>query len=63
MALFERTPQPGTPYLMAGVLSLWAFLHCYELSDDNYKFEKTYSLDDQYYESESEESGARPVYN
>ena len=31
MGLFERTPVPGAPYLLACVLSLWAFLHCYEL--------------------------------
>ena len=31
MALFERTPVPGAPYLLACVLSMWAFLHCFEL--------------------------------
>ena len=31
MGLFERTPVPGAPYLLACVLSLWAFLHCFEL--------------------------------
>ena len=31
MGLFERTPVPGAPYLLACILSLWAFLHCYEL--------------------------------
>jgi len=31
MALFEKSPLPGAPYLVAGVLSFWAFLHCYEL--------------------------------
>lgn len=31
MALFENTPVPGAPYLLACVLSMWAFLHCFEL--------------------------------
>ena len=31
MGLFERTPVPGAPYLLACLLSLWAFLHCFEL--------------------------------
>ena len=31
MGLFERTPVPGAPYLLACILSLWAFLHCFEL--------------------------------
>ena len=31
MALFEDSPQPGAPYLVASFLSLWAFLHCFEL--------------------------------
>ena len=31
MGLFERSPIPGAPYLLAGVLSMWALLHCFEL--------------------------------
>ena len=31
MGLFEKSPLPGAPYLIACMLSLWAFLHCYEL--------------------------------
>jgi DHA1 family tetracycline resistance protein-like MFS transporter len=31
MALFENTPVPGAPYLLACILSMWAFLHCFEL--------------------------------
>ena len=31
MAIFEGTPVPGAPYLCAAVLTLWAFLHSYEL--------------------------------
>jgi MFS transporter, DHA1 family, tetracycline resistance protein len=31
MGLYEHHPMPGGPYLLASVLSLWAFLHCYEL--------------------------------
>ena len=34
MALFEDTPQPGAPYLMAAVISFWAFLHSFELPVD-----------------------------
>jgi MFS family permease len=30
-ALFENTPIPGAPYLLACFLSFWAFLHCFEL--------------------------------
>ena len=31
MGLYEHHPLPGGPYLLACILSLWAFLHCYEL--------------------------------
>ncbi len=31
MGLYEHHPLPGGPYLLANVLALWAFLHCYEL--------------------------------
>lgn len=31
MGLYETHPMPGAPYLLASMLSLWAFLHCYEL--------------------------------
>lgn len=31
MSLFERTPLPGAPYLVAAFISVWAFLHCFEL--------------------------------
>lgn len=31
MSLFENTSKPGAPYLLAGILTLWSFLHCYEL--------------------------------
>ncbi len=34
MALFEDTPQPGAPYLMAAIISFWAFLHSFELPED-----------------------------
>jgi hypothetical protein len=30
-ALYENTPVPGAPYLLACALSFWAFLHCFEL--------------------------------
>lgn len=33
MGLFDHAPQPGAPYLLASLLSLWAFLHCFELPD------------------------------
>lgn len=31
MSLFEHSPQPGAPYLLSAFLSLWAYLHCFEL--------------------------------
>jgi hypothetical protein len=31
MALFEDSVTPGAPYLVASFLSLWAFLHCFDL--------------------------------
>lgn len=31
MSLFEYSPLPGAPYLVAAVLSIWSFLHCFEL--------------------------------
>jgi hypothetical protein len=31
MALFEKSTQPGAPFVLASLLSLWAFLHCFEL--------------------------------
>jgi hypothetical protein len=31
MSLFENTPLPGAPYLVAAFISIWAFLHCFEL--------------------------------
>jgi DHA1 family tetracycline resistance protein-like MFS transporter len=31
MGLYEHHPLPGGPYLLASVLALWAFLHCYQL--------------------------------
>ena len=31
MALFEDTPLPGAPYLVAAFISMWSFLHCFEL--------------------------------
>ena len=31
MSLFEDTPLPGAPYLVAAFLALWGFLHCFEL--------------------------------
>ena len=31
MGLFEHSPQPGAPFLLASIMSLWAFLHCFEL--------------------------------
>jgi MFS family permease len=31
MSLFEDTPLPGAPYLVAAFISIWAFLHCFEL--------------------------------
>jgi DHA1 family tetracycline resistance protein-like MFS transporter len=34
MALFENGSLPGAPYLVSSVLSLWAFLHSYELPID-----------------------------
>jgi ABC-type antimicrobial peptide transport system permease subunit len=43
MALFENTPFPGAPYVLASLLSFWSFLHCFELHDD---FEVEYSKHD-----------------
>lgn len=34
MGLFEHSPQPGAPFMLAGMLSLWAFLHCFELPSE-----------------------------
>lgn len=34
MSLFEHSPSPGAPFILATMLSLWAFLHCYELPPD-----------------------------
>lgn len=34
MGLFELSPQPGAPFMLAGILSLWAFLHCFELPSE-----------------------------
>jgi hypothetical protein len=31
MSLFEHSTQPGAPFVLASVLSIWAFLHCFEL--------------------------------
>ena len=31
MSLYEKHPTPGAPYLLASVLTMWAFLHCWEL--------------------------------
>lgn len=31
MSLFEHSSQPGAPFILATMLSLWAFLHCFEL--------------------------------
>lgn len=31
MSLFEHSSQPGAPFILASVLSVWAFLHCFEL--------------------------------
>ena len=31
MSLFENSTQPGAPFVLASVLSIWAFLHCFEL--------------------------------
>lgn len=31
MALYDHTPMPGAPYLIAALLSCWAYLHCFEL--------------------------------
>ena len=33
MGLFEDSPLPGAPYLVACVLSLWSLLHCFELPE------------------------------
>jgi hypothetical protein len=34
MALFEHSPLPGAPYLLACVLAFWAFLHSCDLPLD-----------------------------
>ncbi len=31
MSLFEHSTQPGAPFVIASVMSIWAFLHCFEL--------------------------------
>jgi hypothetical protein len=31
MSLYEKHPTPGAPYLLASALTLWAFLHCWEM--------------------------------
>lgn len=38
MAVFEGFPVPGAPYLLAAFISLWAFLHSYELPDEPTEF-------------------------
>lgn len=34
MSLFEKSSNPGAPYFIASILSLWALLHCYELPNE-----------------------------
>ena len=31
MSLYEDSPVPGAPYLLASILSFWALLHSFEL--------------------------------
>jgi len=31
MSLYEKHPTPGAPYLLASVLTMWAFLHCWDM--------------------------------
>ena len=31
MSLYTKHPFPGAPYLLASVLTMWAFLHCYDM--------------------------------
>jgi DHA1 family tetracycline resistance protein-like MFS transporter len=33
MSLYSHHPMPGAPYLFAGVMTMWAFLHCYEMPE------------------------------
>mmetsp|Transcript_7161 Transcript_7161/g.12034 ORF Transcript_7161/g.12034 Transcript_7161/m.12034 type:complete len:481 (+) Transcript_7161:267-1709(+) len=40
MGLFEESPQPGAPFLLASIFSLWAFLHCFELPVPGYLLEQ-----------------------
>lgn len=34
MSLFEDSPYPGAPYIIATFIVLWAYLHSYELPLD-----------------------------
>lgn len=58
MSLFEQTSRPGMPYLLVGVMALWGFLHCFEISDEQYRFEYGVDKDGRAgeYDSESDES-------
>ncbi len=56
MSLFEQTSQPGVPYLLVGVMALWGFLHCFEITDEHYRFESNADGRVLGYDSESDES-------
>lgn len=45
MSLFEHSSQPGAPFILASVLSLWAFLHCFELPAEGDMYSYTMRLD------------------
>lgn len=45
MALFEDSTMPGAPYLLAGLLSVWALIYTYELIFDDARNQKFSSLD------------------
>ena len=34
LIVFENFPFPGAPYLIAAMISMWAFLHSYEISEE-----------------------------
>lgn len=44
MALFEDSSMPGAPYLLAGLMSIWALIYTYELIFDEIRSQKSTSL-------------------
>ncbi len=44
MALFEDSSMPGAPYLLAGLMSVWALIYTYELIFDEIRSQKATTL-------------------